>query len=85
MFDPDHALSLLNILGPLDGRRIRATIARDNVNVRLSTEPLSAAEFQDLMFECQSRGWISKRVDDFGHITIGITEDGQLVREKSNQ
>ena len=82
--DQTHALEILNILGPFDGRRLRADIVRNNLNGRLP-RPLTGEQFQDLMREMESRGWISHRVDEFGNWTWGIKEDGQILREQYYQ
>jgi len=82
--DQSDALEVLNILGPFNGRRIRADVVRNNLNAR-KVRALTESQFDDLVRELKTRDWISKRVDDFGNPILGITEEGQLVREKNNQ
>lgn len=84
MLNQDQALTVLNILGPFDGRRLRADWLRNNVSVRLP-RAITDEAFEELIREMKSRGWISTRVDEFGNPLYGITEEGQLVREKNNQ
>jgi hypothetical protein len=84
MLDPSTALLVLNIVGPFDGRRIRSDVVRSNVNAK-SVHPLTPSQWDDVVRELKSRNWISERFNDFGQSEIGITTDGQLVREKNNQ
>ena len=82
--DQSDALIVLNILGPFNGRRIRADVVRGNLNGR-RVRALTEHQFEDVMRELESRGWVSHRVDEMGNWVWGITEDGQLIREKFNQ
>jgi hypothetical protein len=84
MLDPSTALLVLNIVGPFDGRRIRSDVVRSNVNAK-SVHPLTPSQWDDVVREMKSRNWLSERFNDFGQSEIGITTDGQLVREKAYQ
>ena len=84
MLDQDVALLILNVVGPFDGRRIRADIVRSNVNAK-SVRPMTLCQFEEAIREMKSRNWVSERYTEFGQSEIGITPDGQLIREKHNQ
>ncbi|GEM_PF-6351134 len=84
MLNQENAIEILNILGPFNGRRIRADIVRNNLNIRL-VRPVSETQFMDMIREMKERGWVVQRVDDFGNELLGITEEGQLIREKNGQ